>query len=255
MLVVALILGALLGLAVGAVGGGGSILAVPVLVYLLGESVHAATTGALLVVVAAGTAGAVAQARTGVVCWRCVATLTPAAALGTLLGAYGNAAASGTLLLVALVPAMVAAGLATWRSAGRRVTEAETCPTPRPVLGAAAGLALGTLTGFLGVGGGFLVVPLLLFALGFPLRRAIGTSLVVVALVSLASLGSHLLAGGGLDLGLAGAMAAGAAAGAVGGAAIGHRLPRVALGRAFAGLVLVVAGWIAVSVLVLGGAS
>lgn len=252
-LVAALLLGVLIGLAVGAVGGGGSVLAVPALVYVLGQPVHHATTASLLVVAAAGAAGAVGQARGGMVCWRCSATLAPAAAIGTLAGAYANAAVNGTVLLLALVPFMALAAVATWRNAGRPEGRVDACPAVRPVLGGSIGLVLGVLTGFLGVGGGFLVVPLLLFALDFPLRRAIGTSLVVVGTVSLASLGSHLIAGSTLDLPVALAMAAGAATGAVAGSATGHRMPRVALGRGFALLVLAVATWLLVSVTLLGG--
>lgn len=252
-LVVAVALGVLIGLAVGSVGGGGSVLAVPAFVYVLGEPVHDATTASLLVVAAAGTAGAVGQARAGMVCWRCSGTLAPAAVVGTLAGAYANAAVDGTVLLIALVPFMALAAAATWRNAGRAEGRVDACPAVRPVLGGSIGLLLGVLTGFLGVGGGFLVVPLLLFALDFPLRRAVGTSLVVVGTVSVASLGSHLLAGSTFDVGLALAMATGAATGAVAGSAVGHRLPRVVLGRGFAALVLTVAGWLVVSTVLLGG--
>jgi uncharacterized protein len=90
------------------------------------------------------------------------------------------------------------------------------------------------LTGFFGVGGGFLVVPILALTMRFPLRRAIGTSLVIVGFVSLAGLGAHLSRGADLDTGIAGAMAVACAAGALSGARLTGRLPQRLLGRAFA---------------------
>lgn len=252
-LVLAAAFGVLIGLAVGTVGGGGSVLAVPVLVYVLAEPVHDATTAALLVVAVGAAAGAVGQARAGMVCWRCAASIAPAAALGTLAGAYANKAASDDVLLLALVPFMSFAAIATWRNAGRPEGKVMACPNIKPLTGTAVGLAVGILTGFLGVGGGFLIVPLLLFALDFPLRRAVGTSLVVVGVVSLASLISHLIAGSTLNAPIAAAMAVGCAVGAAAGTAIGHTLPRAALGRGFAGLVIAVAAWLLISTAFLGG--
>ena len=85
---------------------------------------------------------------------------------------------------------------------------------PAKVNALAAGVTVGLLTGFFGVGGGFLVVPMLALAMRFPLRRAIGTSLVIVGFVSLAGLGAHLARDADLDTGVAAAMAVSCAAGA-----------------------------------------
>lgn len=137
-LVAALLLGALIGLAVGAVGGGGSVLSVPLLVHVLEQPVHDATTASSLVVAAAGSAGAIGQARDGMVCWRCSATLAPAAAIGTLAGAFANQAVGDDVLPLALVPFMALAAAATWKNAGRpegRSTHAQRTSAQRPATG------------------------------------------------------------------------------------------------------------------------
>jgi uncharacterized membrane protein YfcA len=100
---------------------------------------------------------------------------------------------------------------------------------------------VGGLTGFFGVGGGFLVVPMLALAMRFPLKRAIGTSLVIVAFVSVVALVTHLARAGELDAGVTIAMAASCAIGGFAGSRVGARLPRATLGHAFALLVAGVA--------------
>ena len=117
----------------------------------------------------------------------------------------------------------------------------------------AAGLSVGFITGLFGVGGGFLVVPTLAIALAFTMRTAVGTSLVITVATSLLGLGAHLLAGRHLDAGVAIAMTLACMCGALGGAAVAARLSqRARAGRSFAGLI-VVAGWLLVSVVLLGG--
>jgi uncharacterized protein len=111
----------------------------------------------------------------------------------------------------------------------------------------------GLLTGFFGVGGGFLLVPTLALTMGFPLRRAIGTSLVIVGFVSLAGLGAHLWRGADLDVGVAAAMAGACAAAALAGARLSERLPQRALGHAFAVLLGGVGAYILFEGALLGG--
>lgn len=246
-------LGLIVGLSIGTLGGGGSVLAVPLLVYVLGEPVHDATTASLMVVAAAGVAGGVGQSRAGLVCWDCVLVISVAAAIGSLGGAALNTAASGDAILLAFVPVLAVAGAAIWRSGGAPEGDVAACPRVQVGPGALAGILVGFMIGFFGVGGGFLVVPLMVFALGFPLRRAVATSIVIVAIVSVASFGSHLLADGSLDIDATLAMALGAVFGALGGSVIGPSLPRIVLGRAFGVLVLTVAVWLLVSVFALGG--
>jgi uncharacterized protein len=246
-------LGLAIGVMLGAVGGGGAVLAVPVLVYLVGQDVHAATTTSLAVVAAAALAGGAAQARQARVCWPQVAAFAPAALLGTVAGTLANEAVSGSVLLLAFVPVLLVAAAFTWRRAGSGPGDEDACPPleARRTLG--VGLAVGALTGFFGVGGGFLVVPMLALGMGFPLRQAIGTSLVIVGFVSVAGLTAHLWRDADVDGAVAVGMAAGCMVGAVAGATIGERLPQRTLGHAFAVLVAGVAVYILVATAVLGG--
>ena len=243
-MVLALPFGLVIGLSLGALGGGGAVLALPVLVYVFGEDVHAATTASLAVVVAAALVGGAVQASRAQVCWPQVAVFAPAALAGTVVGTLANEAVSGAVLLLGFVPVLVAAAAFTWRRAGAGGGGEETCPPLERQRTVAAGLVVGALTGFFGVGGGFLVVPLLALAMRFPLRRAIGTSLVIVGFVSLAGLAAHLWRGADLDAGLAAAMALGCAMGAFAGARIGASLPQRTLGRGFALLLAAVGAYI-----------
>ena len=243
----ALLLGLVIGLVVGTVGGGGAVLAVPVLVYAVGLDVHAATTVSLAVVGAGAGTGAFGQARRGAVCWRSAAWFAAAAALGTVAGTVANRALGSAALLLAFSGVMLLAARATWERAGSPATAGAGCPEPRARVLVPLGLLVGALTGMVGVGGGFLVVPALAVGLSFGLREAMGTSMVVVAAVSLFGLAAHLGAGASLDVPVALAMGASAVAGALLGPRIGDHLSTRALGRGFAVLVVVVAVGIAVA--------
>ena len=116
-----------------------------------------------------------------------------------------------------------------------------------------AGLAVGALTGFFGVGGGFMIVPVLTLWLAVGFRRAVATSLVIITLTAIAALASHLLTGAAPHVGVTAALAGSTAVGALAGTAIGRRLPQAALGRAFAAIVALVAALLTLDVLLLGG--
>jgi uncharacterized membrane protein YfcA len=244
--VAAALAGGFIGLALGALGGGGAVLAVPALVYLAGQDAHTATTTSLVVVSVAATAGAIGQADRGQVCWPQVAVFVPAAALASVAGTVANEAVAADVLLVSFACVMLAAAAFTWWKVSSRETGPRAaCPPLRATRTAGAGLAIGGLTGFLGVGGGFLVVPMLAFGLRFPLRRAIGTSLVVVAVVSFVGLAAHLAQGErSLDAAVTVAMAATCATGAIAGMRFAPRLPERVLGRAFAGVVALTAVYV-----------
>lgn len=249
--------GLAIGLALGMVGGGGAVLAVPVLVYVLGQDVHSATTASLAIVACAAVAGALVQARTGQVCWAQAGAFAVPALAGIAVGTAGNRATGGSVLLLLFVPVMLVAAWAMWRKAGERVSAgaaiAARCPAVRAPRSATAGLGVGLLTGFFGVGGGFLVVPILATALALPLRAAIGTSLAIVSTVSVAALTGHLLAGGHLPIGVTVALSAACAAGALAGAHAGPRISQRVLGRGFALLVGAVAGYLLVAATFLSG--
>lgn len=247
--------GLAIGLIVGAVGGGGAILALPVLVYVLGEGVGPASTASLIVVAVAAAIGAGALARHGHVCWRLALGFALPAAAGSVVGAVLNAAVSARALVLAFVPVMLLAAAATWRraEAESRDGDNEGCGTARARRVVPAGLGVGALTGFFGVGGGFLIVPVLTLWFGLGFRRAVATSLVIIGLTGIAALASHLVAGAAPDVAITIVLAASTGVGALLGTMVGRRLPADALGRGFAVVVTVVALLLLVDVLALGG--
>ncbi|MGE7386326.1 sulfite exporter TauE/SafE family protein [Streptomyces sp. NPDC004126] len=191
-LVLALAAGAVIGLALGALGGGGSVLTVPALIYLVGFTPAAATTASLIIVTATSATALYAHAASGNVRWRtgalfAAAGIPPAIGAGTLAARVPEAVLTAAFAVIAALAALVM--LRPSRS-GRR-------PAPvRPARAAGAGAGLGAVTGFLGVGGGFLAVPALTSVLGLRMRAAAGTSLLVITANSLAALlartGTHV---------------------------------------------------------------
>ena len=250
----ALPFGLVIGLVVGTVGGGGAILALPVLVYVLDEGVGPASTASLIVVAIAAGIGGGALALRGHVCWRMALTFTAPASLATILGTYANGAVSAKALILGFVPVMVVAAAATWYRAGETTDEAIAgCPAPRTGRTVVAGCGVGLLTGFFGVGGGFLIVPVLTLWLGVCFRRAVATSLVIITLTGLVALVSHLVADAELDVPVTAFLAGATAVGALSGTMIAQRLPQAMLGRAFAVVVGLVAAFLLVDTLLLGG--
>lgn len=261
-LLAAAAVGVLVGLGLGALGSGGSILAVPALVFLLGQSPAQATTGSLVVVAVTSVAGAASAHRAGNVLLARGAAFGAVAVGGAVVGARAAARVDETVLLAAFALVMLLVGaLMTWRLVRRRVPEDPARPTPgapiltvRPALTCACTRALavlltatlvGLLTGFLGVGGGFLVVPALLVALGLPLRPAVGTSLVVVAITSTAALAARAGSGVSPDWDVVLVLAVGSALSAVLGARLAARLDPRRLTIALTALVLAVAAYTA----------
>jgi uncharacterized protein len=253
----ALPLGIAVGVAVGMLGGGGSVLAVPILVYVLGQDIAQATTSSLVVVTAGALAGSLGHHREGRICWRHATAFTAAAVPGVIAGTAAGGAVSPRLLIGTFALIMLAAATATWRKASGQSNDqaraGAVCPPLRLGRDIAAGLAIGFLTGFFGVGGGFLIVPTLAIALAFTMRTAVGTSLAIITATSLIALVAHVAAGRSIDAGVTAAIAGGAIAGALGGAAIASRVPQRTLSRGLAGLVVAVAAYLIVSATVLGG--
>lgn len=246
--------GLAIGLVVGAVGGGGAILALPVLVYVLGQRVDPASTASLIVVALAAAIGAGALAGRGQVCWRIALPFSAPAAASSLLGTLASRAVSGPALILAFVPVMLVAAGATWQRAGSDGDDGEgECPSPDYARIVGGGSAVGLLTGFFGVGGGFVIVPALTLWLGVGFRRAVATSLVIISLTGVVALASHLVAGASIDVGITAALAGATGAGALLGTAIASRLPVAFLARAFATVVTAVALYLLVDTLVLGG--
>jgi uncharacterized membrane protein YfcA len=250
--------GLAIGLAVGALGGGGSVLAVPILVYILGERVPDATTGSLVVVTAAALAGGLGHARARRVCWRHALSFSAAAVPGIIAGTIAGDQVSGRLILGGFALLMLAAGAAMWRKgegepAAGDPDGAAICPPLRLPRDLLAGAAIGFLTGFFGVGGGFLIVPTLAVAFAFTMRTAVGTSLAIISATSLIALAAHLASGRTLDLPVITAMGSACVVGALAGVRLASRVPQRALGRSFAVLIASVAAYLAVSAAFLGG--
>ena len=255
MLWLAIPFGLAIGLVVGAVGGGGAILALPVLVYVLGEGVGPASTASLIVVALAAAVGAGARARDGHVCWRLALLFSAPAAVGSLLGALLSAQASPRLLILAFVPLMFAAAGATWQrsGSGRADEEDRGCPPIRTGVALGAGFGVGALTGFFGVGGGFMIVPVLTLFLGLGFKRGVATSLVIITLTGLAALTSHLATGATPDFAITATLAASTMVGALLGTAVAERLPQQALARGFAIIVALLAIFLLIDATLLGG--
>ncbi|MEF3113934.1 sulfite exporter TauE/SafE family protein [Streptomyces chrestomyceticus] len=241
-LILALVAGGVVGLALGALGGGGSVLAVPALIYLLGFTPAEATTASLLIVTATSLTALYAHARAGHVRWKAGAAF---AAAGVLPAALAGAAAA-RLPQAALTLAF--AGVAAL-AAVRMLRPAAAADGNREVRrgrAAGAGAGLGALTGLLGVGGGFLAVPALVTVLAFEMRAAVGTSLLVISVNSLASLATRFGAAGALDWAVVGPFTAAAVLGAWDGKRLAGKVSGPRLQRLFAFALLAVAAFMLV---------
>ena len=256
------LLGALaIGLSLGLLGSGGSILTVPVLVYLVGQEEKTAIAGSLFIVGAIALAGGLLYARKGAVDWRSVVFFGLPGMAGTWGGAWLSRFVSGPFqLAVFAAVALVAAALMLRPPAGLAAAPGGAVATPGPTGStdparsrrrravwkiALDGLAVGALTGFVGVGGGFLIVPALVLVGGLPMALAVGTSLLVIALKSFTGFAGYLevLAGLGLalDWRVIGLVTGVGVVGSFAGRAVGSRVPQERLRRIFAFFLVAVA--------------
>lgn len=280
-------LGLLIGAVMGALGGAGGILTVPVLVYLLGQSAQDATTSSLIIVGLTALVGAASHARSQQVHWRTGIAFGVAGIIAAFAGTALNRRVEEHVLLLGFSAVMIlaAAGMligahrdpqghgdhpiptastgadTTARVANHGTGAAATAQLVRPTTKGGqrrrgqtvlvvkvllAGLTVGFLTGLFGVGGGFVIVPVLVLALGLPMPAAVGTSLVIMAINSAASLAAR--AGQAhFDWALIVPFAIAAMAGSLTGKTIADRLPDTALNRAFAALLIAVAAYIAIN--------
>ncbi len=191
----ALLVGVGIGIVVGALGAGGGILTIPVLVFLLGHDPHDAAAGSLVVVALTAIASIIAHARHGTVRWREGFLFAAACLAGSVFGSRLSVRVDGDLLLVLFAVLLAAvAALMFYRawSDGDDLPTSPSNPTPSGLVLFTAATLTGFLTGFFGVGGGFAVVPMLVMVLGFRIREAAGTSLLVIIIVSLTGLISRI---------------------------------------------------------------
>lgn len=233
-----LLLAGLVGITLGVLGGGGSILAVPILTYVADLPAKEAIATSLVVVGVTAAFALIPHARGGHVEWRTGAVF----AVTSMIGSYGGGLAagwfSGGALLLLFAGMMVVTALAMIRDAGPRGANRTGALPVKLVI--VEGALIGALTGLVGAGGGFLVVPALVILGGMEMRKAIGTSLLVIAAKSFSGVAGHL-AHVSLDLELAGTFAGTAVAGSVAGAFMAQRLPQDMLRRGFAWFVLTMA--------------
>lgn len=248
-------LGFLIGVSLGALGGGGSILAVPALVYGAGQGAKAATTTSLFIVGLTAVAGMIAHLRAGRVRVGAGLVFGAVGIGGSLAGSYLNQAVDPDVLLLAFAGLMVVAAWRMWAQARRVVpssvgaaaaTQATTgLDVATVVKVAVAGTAVGFLTGFFGVGGGFVIVPALVLALRFPMLDAVGTSLLVIAFNSAFAL-SQRVGTTGIEWRIALPFTVAGLAGVGAGKRLADRVPAATLARWFVALLVVVGAYTAV---------
>lgn len=248
---IAVIFGLLVGVLLGLLGGGGSILAVPALVYGTGIGLSAAVPTSLLVV---GIASALSVIpRVGQVHWRLAAVFGAAGAAAAVGGAAVNRLLDASIVLLGFAVLMVVAGIQMLRDQG---SVGGSCALPgggvdwRGCLPKAlgAGLVVGFLTGLFGVGGGFLIIPALVLLLGLPMTAAVPTSLVIIVINSLAGFSAHV-SGAAIDYRIAAAFTIAAVGGSLGAARVSARLSAQRLQRWFAFLVFAVAVFVVIQTL------
>ncbi|MBC7291874.1 MAG: sulfite exporter TauE/SafE family protein, partial [Actinotalea sp.] len=244
MIPVAIALAVLVGLSLGLLGGGGSILTVPLLVYVAGVETKAAIATSLLVVGVTSAVGALSHARAGRVQWRTGLLFGGAGMVGAYAGGRLAQFIPGEVLLLAFALMMIITAVAMLR--GRKNVDPSKVhgrlPVGRVLLD---GAVVGLVTGLVGAGGGFLVVPALALLGGLPMPVAVGTSLVVIAIKSFGGLAGYL-ASVQVDWGLALGVTAAAVVGALlGGRLVGRTKPDT-LRKAFGWFVLVMGAFILV---------
>ncbi|MER5361123.1 sulfite exporter TauE/SafE family protein [Streptomyces sp. NPDC002785] len=226
------------GISLGVLGGGGSILTVPLLVYLAGQGTKEAIATSLFVVGVTSAAALIPHARARRVQWR----TGLAFGLVSMVGAYGGGRLAeyipGTVLLIAFALMMLATAAAMLRKP-RKAAAPKGVRRELPLKHIVAeGLVVGAVTGLVGSGGGFLVVPALVLLGGLPMSVAVGTSLLVIAMKSFAGLAGHL-SGVQIDWGLALAVTAVAVVGSLIGGRFAGRIPQDTLRKAFGWFVVV----------------
>ncbi len=237
LLVVGLILSGGIGFSLGLIGGGGSIITVPVLVYVLDVDPHQAIGMSLAVVGVTSFLGAAIHFRNGTVDASTGALFGGAGIFGAFFGSRLTYLVSpGLLLLLFAVLMLLVASLMLVKGAGRGAVVRERS-TWKAV---GAGAIVGVLTGFLGVGGGFLIVPALVLFGGLEMKDAIGTSLLVIAINCVAGLAGHL-SHGGFDPRIAALVAVCAGAGTLIGTSMSHKASPERLRTGFAVFVIGVA--------------
>jgi len=231
-------LAVVIGISLGLLGGGGAILTVPVLVYVMGLDVKQAVPTSLVIVGLTAFTGMLRHRKAGTVNVRAAITFAPAAILGSLIGTRAALLVGSRVQLTVFAVVLLTAATMMLRPRREALHPSRTRPLPLIVL---LGTGVGFLTGFVGVGGGFMYVPALALLAGLEMRTAVGTSLALITLSSAAGVAGYL-GQVHLDWVLVGAFTALAFAGVQVGSALVTKVPQERLRRWFAVLLLVMGG-------------
>lgn len=233
-----LVLGFGIGLSLGLMGGGGSLLTVPALVYLVGQTPQAAVTTSLAIVGANSLMGASFHRVQDTLNWKVALTFGGAGMLVAYLSAGLSKLMPEALILIAFAILMLLVGGLMLHRTSRDSIELSV-PRPLPIV-IASGAVVGLMTGILGIGGGFLIVPALVMLVGLPMQMAVGTSLIVIAMNSLAGFLGHA-GDGSLNMTLTIIFTLAGLAGTFSGSRLNKRLPAGKLQKVFAWFVIVLA--------------
>jgi uncharacterized membrane protein YfcA len=238
--------GAIVGFSLGLIGGGGSILAVPLIVYAVGvRDAHLAVGTSALAVAANALTGLASHARLGTVRWKTAGRFAAAGIAGAWIGSLGGKAVAGPKLLVCFAALMILVGLMMLR---RRAGHGNPGTGGGPVSAAkllSVGVLTGAVAGFFGIGGGFLIVPGLMYAAHLPVLEAVGSALVAVAAFGLTTAVNYARSGW-IDWPLAAVFIGGGALASIGGTHLARRLAtrQGALNRLYAVAVFLVAFYV-----------
>jgi cytochrome c/uncharacterized membrane protein YfcA len=241
-ILLAISLSLLIGVSLGLLGGGGSILTVPIMIYALGVEEKSAIASSLLVVGATSAVAVIAHARAGNVVWRTALIFAGAGMAGAFLGGKVAKFIPASILLALFAVIMFATAFFMWRGRKAPTPNAAAKPNTGLPIGIILleGLVVGLVTGLVGAGGGFLVVPALALLGGLSMQKAVGSSLVVIALKSFAGFAgyaSHVE----VNWTLTGIVTAAAIVGSFGGARLARRVDPETLRKGFAVFVLTMA--------------
>lgn len=238
-LVLGLILIFAVGVTLGLLGAGGAAIALPVLVYINGMEAHQAVTLTLLIVGMVSALGALLHHWKGNVRWKAALAFAPAGVVGAWLGSKGSYLLSGRALLLSFSALLAVTAI-------RMLRDPNGSGAAHPAHGATAmaavGFGIGLITGLLGVGGGFVIVPALLYFGGVSMREAIGTSLVIIALNTAVAFASHMERQA-IDVASTSGLLASAGAGMAAGTWLSHRTHPARLKKWFALVLLGLAAY------------
>ncbi|WP_216695872.1 sulfite exporter TauE/SafE family protein [Dietzia psychralcaliphila] len=240
--IIVVALAVLVGLSLGLLGGGGSILVVPLLTYIGGLDPKEAIATSLFVVGATSLVSLIGHARKGNVQWRTGLIFGAAGMVGAFLGGLAGGYIPGTVLMIGFAIMMIATAGAMIK--GRKDRDGQSNDHHHPLWRILLdGLVVGAATGLVGAGGGFLVVPALVLLAGLPMTAAVGTSLLVIAMKSFAGLGGYLTSTS-LDWPLVAAVTTAAIAGSFAGIRLTSVVPEKALRKGFGFFVLLMGAFV-----------